>query len=226
MCLHWDDGTRTLCYPAPGGYFKGANITLMPKGNLINVMPTASGLSRLAYPSAGGVWQIGDASENGAGGTGTPGGTPTPPSGTYKVIFPTTTHNVSDSFQDHINRGSVNPGTDYTAPYGSVVVAVSAGVVTDVTATYGGSGGRMIHIDHDDGSGADYLHLSDSTSWVSVGTHVAQGQQIALSGASGYGSNNYYGAHLHISYRTVHGYAYQNHNSIDFDALVRSEGLT
>jgi murein DD-endopeptidase len=150
--------------------------------------------------------------------------TPPPPGpGTgHTVIYPCAVHNVSDSFQDHVDRGSVNPGTDYTASYGSDVWAVADGVITDVTNTYSGSGGRMIHIDHTAlNTGSDYLHLSDTLGAV-VGTHVTQGTLIAKSGASGYGSNNYYGAHLHISYRTVLGHAYTNTNNIDFDAYIKS----
>jgi murein DD-endopeptidase MepM/ murein hydrolase activator NlpD len=133
-------------------------------------------------------------------------------------------HNVSDTFAIHVARGSVNPGTDYTAAYGSDVWAVSAGVVTDADSNPGGGGGRTIHIDNDDGSGADYLHLS--VIGVNVGDHVTQGQHIAQSGASGYGSDHYYGAHLHISYRLNHSHGYWNDGNIDFDALVRSEGLS
>jgi murein DD-endopeptidase len=106
------------------------------------------------------------------------------------------------------------------------VWSVADGTVTDITATLSGSGGRMIHIDNDDGTGADYLHLSDSTSFVTLGQHVTQGTKIALSGASGFDDDHYYGAHLHISYRTVTGHDYTNTDNIDFDALVRSLGLT
>lgn len=42
-----------------------------------------------------------------------------------------------------------------------------------------------------------YLHLS--VIQVGVGQRVFQGQQIAISGASGFGSNNGYGAHLHLA---------------------------
>jgi murein DD-endopeptidase MepM/ murein hydrolase activator NlpD len=174
------------------------------------------GSKLLAYPTVGGLWVI----KGGSGGGSVPGGGGTPPGGPYSVIYPTDTHNVSDSFQDHVDRGSVNPGTDYTAPYGSNVWAVSDGVVTDADSSYGGSGGMTVHIDHNDGNGSDYLH--NSVIRCSVGQVVKQGDLIASSGASGNGDLNFYGAHCHISYRTTQGHAYTNFENIDFDVLVKS----
>jgi murein DD-endopeptidase MepM/ murein hydrolase activator NlpD len=139
-------------------------------------------------------------------------------------IYPTAAHGVSDDFQDHVNRGSVNPGTDYVSSYGSTVWAVAAGTVTDASNDPGGGGGRTIHINHDDGSGADYLHLA------SVGVHagqwVGQGYQIGVSGASGYGDEWYYGPHLHISFRYNHATGYGNSGNVDFDAILRGQGST
>jgi murein DD-endopeptidase MepM/ murein hydrolase activator NlpD len=196
------------------------NVTnLQQFGSQIAVMYD-DGSKQLAYPTAGGLWIV-NGSYTGGGGTGGTGGTGGPGTGTT-VIYPCAEHNVSDSFADHVARGSVNPGTDYTASYGSDVWAVADGVVTDVTNTYSGSGGRMIHIDHTAlNTGSDYLHLSD-TLGRTVGETVTQGELIAKSGASGYGSDHYYGAHLHISYRTVFGHAYTNFDSIDFDAYIKS----
>jgi len=179
------------------------------------------GTRQLAYAANGDFWRI-------TGGTGSPvdpgGGGPGP--GATAVIFPCAEHRVSDSFDVHRNRNppSPNPGTDYEAAYGSDFWSVSAGVVTDIDPTFDGSGGRMVHVDHDDGTGADYLHLS--VIGVTVGQRVAQGEVMGKTGASGFNSDHGYGAHLHISYRTVHGHAYTNFQSIDFDALVRSLGLT
>lgn len=135
-------------------------------------------------------------------------------------IYPTTTTNVSDDLAAHIARGSVNPGTDYTCGYGSRVVSVAAGTVTDADGNPGGSGGRMVHVDHVDGTGADYLHLSALS--VSAGDRVTQGQLLGYSGASGYGDNWYYGPHLHLSFRRRHGAAYTGAGNIDFDALMTS----
>ncbi|WP_313539855.1 M23 family metallopeptidase [Leifsonia aquatica] len=133
-------------------------------------------------------------------------------------VFPTVTRVISDDFAAHVARGSVNPGTDYACGYGSSVESVAAGVVTDADGNPNGSGGRMVHVDNDDGTGADYLHLSALS--VSRGDRVAQGQRLGYSGASGFGQNWYYGPHLHISFRRRHGAAYTNSGNLDFDALM------
>lgn len=228
--IRWDDGTKSICYQTQSGMFlgqvQGYPVLIKPFGDQYQININNGAAKIMAY-RGGSLWYAGS-SDDGSGGTpGTPsgGGTITPPpTGTYAAIFPCAVHNVSDSFSDHVARGSVNPGTDYTASYGSDVWSVADGVVTDVTTTISGSGGRMIHIDNNDGSGADYLHLS--VQHVTVGQTVTQGQLIAQSGASGYGSEHYYGAHLHISYRLNHSHGYWNDGNIDFDAFVHSEGLS
>lgn len=132
-------------------------------------------------------------------------------------IWPTTTTNVSDSFGDHKNRGSVNPGTDYTSGYGSPVYAVAAGVVQVADSSPAGGGGRCINIAHDDGTGADYLHLSRVTARRG---RVAQGELIGYTGASGFGDDWHYGAHLHISFRPNHHSGFSNVGNQDFHALM------
>jgi murein DD-endopeptidase MepM/ murein hydrolase activator NlpD len=178
------------------------------------------GTKQLAYATTGDFWRI-------TGGSSTPPTDPGgggPGGGVTAVIFPCAEHRVSDTFQDHIARGSVNPGTDYIAAYGSDFWSVADGTVTDIDTSNDGSGGRMIHVDHNDGTGIDYLHLSEIG--VSVGQVVKQGDPMGKTGASGFNSDHGYGAHLHVSYRTVTGHAYTNFHSVDFDALVRSLGLT
>ena len=130
-----------------------------------------------------------------------------------EYIFPTSARGVSDNFDAHRNRTppSVNPGTDYTCGYGTTVVAVKAGTVNLADSNNDGSGGRMIGIDHGDGSVTQYLHLSELE--VSVGQHVEQGQEIAKSGASGFGSDWGYGAHLHIALKI-------NGSNVDFEKYV------
>jgi hypothetical protein len=141
---------------------------------------------------------------------------------TYK--YPCTVTAVSDTFADHVNRGSVNPGVDYMAGYGDSVLAVAAGTVTDASNDNGGGGGRTIHVNHDDGTGADYLHLSSVA--VGVGQWVAAGAFLGASGGSGYGEDWYYGPHLHISFRPNHSGGYGNNGNQDFDAIMRAQGTT
>lgn len=144
-------------------------------------------------------------------------------------IYPTSSRIVSDNFDAHVLRGSVNPGTDYVCSRGTDVLAVAGGVVVIADSSTGGSGGRIVGIDHDDGSKTDYLHLSSLN--VSVNQRVEQGQLIALSGASGYGEETYYGPHLHISLHTGPGAAHlTTGGSVDFELYVgernNSEGDT
>lgn len=135
-------------------------------------------------------------------------------------VYPTNTTQVSDSFADHVDRGSVNPGTDYVVAKGSNVYAIAAGVVKVADGDPDGSGGRTVCIFHDDGSSSDYLHLNALS--VSVGQRVTQGQRIGFSGASGEGSNDYYGPHLHISFRPRNQISwFGNVGNADFDALMK-----
>jgi hypothetical protein len=97
---------------------------------------------------------------------------------------------------------SVNPGTDYECPMGTPVKAAAAGLVTLAQRTYAGSGGRMVIIKstvNNKLSEVQYLHLDRVD--VREGQQVTQGQVIAMSGASGNGSNRHYGPHLHVSLR-------------------------
>ena len=195
-------------------------IKLQEYGNMIKCL-FDDGTNLLATPTTGGIWLM--ASSDGSG----PGPGPGPGGGSGTVIYPTVQHTVVDfdgSFAGHEARTppSVNPGCDY-APLsiGHAVWAVADGTVTDIDTSIGGSGGRLIHIDHTAlGTGSDYLHLSAIQ--VAIGQTVTQGQQIGLSGASADGSETGVGAHLHISYRTALGHAYTNFNNIDFDAYIKS----
>jgi murein DD-endopeptidase MepM/ murein hydrolase activator NlpD len=140
----------------------------------------------------------------------------------FMYIYPTDERGISDSFMDHVNRGSVNPGVDYTCRMGMAVFSVSNGYITDASNDNGGGGGRTIHINHDDGTGADYLHL-DSVA-VNAGNWVGQGTILGYTGASGYGDDYYYGAHLHISFRPNHSGGYGNNNNQDFQAIMDAQG--
>jgi murein DD-endopeptidase MepM/ murein hydrolase activator NlpD len=91
---------------------------------------------------------------------------------------------------------------DFDMPVGTPVVAARAGVVVDVVLTHE-SGGRdvsfieqanMITIVHDDGTLAEYAHLSPGNPLVSRGERVAAGTLIGYSGNTGYST----GPHLHF----------------------------
>lgn len=104
---------------------------------------------------------------------------------------------ISDDFDDHVKRGSANPGTDYAVAYGADVPAVADGVVEMVKRVNSGAAGRLVVIRHTGGWRTEYLHLSAVR--VNAGQKVKQGQIIGDVGGSGFGSNKHYGAHLHLT---------------------------
>lgn len=112
-----------------------------------------------------------------------------------KRPFPAKT--ITDDFDEHVKRGSANPGTDYGVAYGSDVPAVADGVVELVKRTNSGAAGRVVIIRHGGGWRSEYLHLSAIR--CKPGQKVTQGQIVADSGASGFGKDKHYGAHLHVT---------------------------
>jgi murein DD-endopeptidase MepM/ murein hydrolase activator NlpD len=91
---------------------------------------------------------------------------------------------------------------DIAMPLGERVVAARAGVVIENVRPY--DAGRMepyfydkaniVRIMHDDGTWADYAHLTKYSANVVVGQRIEAGVEIGLSGSSGYSS----GPHLHF----------------------------
>ena len=92
---------------------------------------------------------------------------------------------------------------DIVMPVGTPVLAARDGVVMTVDNDFFGAGLDMaqygdrannIRIVHSDGTMAVYAHLSLESAQVSVGDHVRAGQELALSGDTGYTN----GPHLHF----------------------------
>lgn len=82
-------------------------------------------------------------------------------------------------------------GVDLAAYYGTPIYASRGGEVT--TATYDGSCGNYVTVNHGDGFSSSYLHMSDYV--VSVGQWVNQGELIGYVGSTGAST----GPHLHFS---------------------------
>ncbi|MDP5226713.1 MULTISPECIES: peptidoglycan DD-metalloendopeptidase family protein [Arthrobacter] len=83
------------------------------------------------------------------------------------------------------NKTAVDFGTGYGAP----IDAAASGLAVFAGVGYGGN--LQVRIDHGDNRCTDYSHLSSTT--VTAGTPIAQGQLLGYSGQSGMAS----GPHLH-----------------------------
>ena len=90
-------------------------------------------------------------------------------------------------------RKSSHTGLDIAATSGTPIKVIAAGTVT--CASYNGSYGNLVKIDHGNGVESWYAHTSKM--YVSVGQKVEAGEVIALVGSTG----NSTGAHLHLEIR-------------------------
>lgn len=90
-------------------------------------------------------------------------------------------------------RSSTHTGLDIASPNGTPIKAVQGGTVT--CASYNGSYGNLVKIDHGNGIETWYAHTSKM--YVSVGQVVKAGEVIAAVGSTG----NSTGAHLHLEIR-------------------------
>lgn len=99
---------------------------------------------------------------------------------------------------------------DFAAPTGTPVMAARGGIVMQVESDFAQAGlseeqygGRanFVRILHDDGTMALYAHLQQDGALVRVGQRIRQGQQIGLSGNTGFTS----GPHLHFAVQVNRG---------------------
>jgi murein DD-endopeptidase MepM/ murein hydrolase activator NlpD len=124
----------------------------------------------------------------------------------YRLPFP-------DAMQFRVSQAFGGPGThidqqnfyavDIAMPVGTPILAARDGVVMTIDNDFFGAGLDMakygdrannIRIVHDDGTMAVYAHLQLESARVSVGDHVSAGQELALSGDTGFTR----GPHLHF----------------------------
>ena len=110
------------------------------------------------------------------------------------------------SHTDEQNRHAL----DFAADIGTTVLAARAGTVMQVESDFSKAGlkqerygGRanFVRILHDDGSMAIYAHLKADGALVRVGQRVTAGQQIGLSGNTGFTT----GPHLHFAVQVNRG---------------------
>lgn len=91
---------------------------------------------------------------------------------------------------------------DWTMPEETPIMAARDGVVIEAVGEYSKSGltddlrdkGNRIIVEHDDGTRALYWHLAHEGVQVKVGQRVKEGEQISLSGNTGYSAT----PHLHF----------------------------
>jgi hypothetical protein len=124
------------------------------------------------------------------------------------------------------HRGSNEYAVDFNCPVATPVVATRPGVVVAINASAQGSGttpeflddkrANFVLVRHDDGTLGEYMHLSPSGVEVHPGQRVKRGQEIALSGNTGFSST----PHLHFQVMTAaeDGIAKQ---SFPFELAVR-----
>lgn len=102
----------------------------------------------------------------------------------------------------------MHQGTDYGAAYGTPIRAVTDGVVS--FAGWHGGHGNMVKINHADGLGTGYAHMSRIA--VSPGAQVRQGQVIGYVGSTGLST----GPHLH--FEVYRGGVAVNPSSVQFQS--------
>lgn len=107
------------------------------------------------------------------------------------------------------HRGSNEYAIDFDCPVATPVLAARPGVVVVANAAAQGAGSTPEYKDfkrtnfvlvlHEDGTLGEYMHLAPSGVEVTPGQRVERGQQIALSGNTGYSST----PHLHFQVVTA-----------------------
>ena len=129
---------------------------------------------------------------------------------------------VSSNHQDHRARTppSQEPGTDYACGYGTPLVAPENGWVVDYKTSNTNPTGRYVTIDFDDGRRVRFLHLSEV---LVKGGRVGRGQVVALSGASGNGSDWGVGQHVHVTLWAWQAYVFGPNGTLDFEDYLDTE---
>jgi len=107
------------------------------------------------------------------------------------------------------HRGSNEYAVDFNCPVATPIVAARPGVVVAVNASAQGAGttpaflddkrANFVIVQHTDGTLGEYMHLAPSGVEVAPGQAVKRGQEIGLSGNTGFSST----PHLHFQVMTA-----------------------
>jgi len=109
-------------------------------------------------------------------------------------VLPVSNYDITATFGSGGSLwSSDHTGLDFAAAYGSPVVSVARGVVTE--AAYAGAYGNRVIVTHPDGTETWYCHMDSFA--VSEGESVEAGSQVGAVGMSG----NTTGPHLHLEVR-------------------------
>ncbi|MEG1048602.1 MAG: M23 family metallopeptidase [Bacilli bacterium] len=126
--------------------------------------------------------------------------------------WPTSSTTIGSGFGNRCFSGSCSfhQALDITNYYGAPVYAANNGTVT--MATYGyGTYGTFIAINHNNGYGSGYAHLSAIAPGVKAGFPVERGQLIGFVGLTGQTS----GSHLHFEM-----YSGSSHPGFNYSAFI------
>jgi hypothetical protein len=136
------------------------------------------------------------------------------------------------TFRAHTRRNppSREPGVDYYCPIGTVLVSIGDGYVSEVGGGIMPATGRYVKVNLDNGQSFRLLHLGPRHSLIPRGGRVRMGQPLAISGASGYGSE-YFGASrpndaqmiLNTGGPHTHATLFPTHNYNNFAGLLDME---
>ncbi|MEW6195968.1 MAG: peptidoglycan DD-metalloendopeptidase family protein [Bacteroidota bacterium] len=86
-------------------------------------------------------------------------------------------------FHPILGRVKSHLGTDYAAPYGTPIMSVGDGIVTDASYTRGN--GNYVKVRHNSTYTTQYLHMSKFAKGIRRGVSVKQGQIIGYVGSTG-----------------------------------------
>lgn len=129
----------------------------------------------------------------------------------YALPFPRgQTFSVLQGFHGAFSHhGSNEFAVDFDCPVATPVLAARPGTVVVVNATAQGSGTtpefleykrtNFVIVMHEDGTLGEYMHLAPATVQVKPGQRVERGQELALSGNTGFSST----PHLHFQVMTA-----------------------
>lgn len=126
--------------------------------------------------------------------------------------WPTTSYSISSGFGYRSNE--YHTGTDIFNYYGAPIFAADNGVVT--RAGWYGTYGIFVAINHNNGYGTGYGHMSTLAKGIKVGTHVERGQVIGYIGMTGRTT----GPHVHFEvYRGSYHPGYRTNLFIDPETI-------